>query len=518
MNFYDLDPVRQQEAARERLFKYVRNYVAPYHPFLRRRCREQGIDLRNIRSAEEFSRLPLIDKNDLARNPLMFILRPSSSGAPPLPDGFESEPLPKHVVLRHALTAVVNLPRDPAYLVRRDSLKEKTRRNGMLEWLPIHTHASSGSSGDPVPVMFTYHDFHRVIREMASLIPETKLPTPGLPRFHWDDRKLSIFPGAPHVAFYAPVIAKILVGTPSFETFGGAVIPTERQITMFAAGGFQTLLAIPSYLVYWLRRAIEMQRSGKVGPLTNLRRVVLGAEPVSEPLRNYIIQLAAEVGAEPPLKILQTAGMTEMKWTFIECTERSGVHLNPKFYYWELLHPDTRQPVKPGEPGVLVFTHIGWRGTVLVRYWTGDLIQGGLIWDRCPHCGWTFPRIFPPICRAEADFSKIKGARVELPLLIETVRDTPGVRYFQVTLDHEGDAFSRDVMIVRILPEAGVEREPLARLLSERIKTATEVTPDQIVFEDSSESAEAAFVSRLFARTGVKAQNIVERRRGYERT
>jgi phenylacetate-CoA ligase len=78
-----------------------------------------------------------------------------------------------------------------------------------------------------------------------------------------------------------------------------------------------------------------------------------------------------------------------------------------------------RQPVKPGEPGVLVFTHIGWRGTVLVRYWTGDLIHGGMIRDRCPHCGWTFPRIFPPICRAEADFSKIKGARVELPLLIE---------------------------------------------------------------------------------------------------
>ena len=223
----------------------------------------------------------------------MFILRPATEDGPPLPDGYDSERLPRSTVLRYALKAAVNLPRDPATLVRRESLQERARRQGMLEWLPIHTHASSGSSGDPVPVMFTHFDLHHVLREMASPVMETRKPDPRIPKFRWDDRKLSIFPGAPHVAFYAPVIAKILVGTPSFETFGGAVIPTERQITMFAAGGFQTLLAIPSYLVYWLRRAIEMQRQGKVGPLKRLRRVVLGAEPVSEPLREHIVQLAA---------------------------------------------------------------------------------------------------------------------------------------------------------------------------------------------------------------------------------
>ena len=413
-----------------------------------------------IDNFEEFRRLPITEKRELQQNPLMFILRPATEDGPPLPDGYNSERLPRSTLLRYALKAAVNLPRDPATLVRRESLQERARRQGMLEWLPIHTHASSGSSGDPVPVMFTHFDLHHVLREMASLVMETRKPDPRIPKFRWDDRKLSIFPGAPHVAFYAPVIAKILVGTPSFETFGGAVIPTERQITMFAAGGFQTLLAIPSYLVYWLRRAIEMQRQGKVGPLKRLRRVVLGAEPVSEPLREHIVQLAAEAGAEPPLKILQTAGMTEMKWTFMECTERGGVHLNPKYYYWELLHPETRQPVGPGEPGVLVFTHIGWRGTVLVRYWTGDLIQGGMVWDRCPHCGWTFPRIFPPICRAEADFLKIKGSRVDLPNWPETVRNTPGVRYFQVTLAHESDQFSRDVMHVRVLNETGVDRKP----------------------------------------------------------
>jgi phenylacetate-coenzyme A ligase PaaK-like adenylate-forming protein len=280
---------------------------------------------------------------------------------------------------------------------------------------------------------------------------------------------------------------------------------------MFVSGDFQTLMAIPSYLVYWLRKAIAMQREGKVGPLKRLQRVVLGAEPVSEPLRAYITQLAEQAGATPPLRILQTAGMTEMKWTFVECTERSGVHLNPKFYYWELLHPETRQPVPPGEPGVLVFTHVGWRGTVLVRYWTGDLIKGGMIWDRCPNCGWTFPRIFPPICRADRDFTKVKGTRVDLSALSETVRDTPGVRYFQVSLEHESDEFSRDLLVVHVLPEGSATRDTLKALLMDRIKSQTEVSPDRVVFEED----EAAFTARLFAKSSVKAEYIVERRAGY---
>ena len=367
MNFYDLDPQAQQQAAERRLLAYLRDYVTRYHPFLRQFYRAQGIDLAAIRSMHDFYKLPIIDKTHLRSNPLLFVLRPATPGGLPLPEGFDTEPLPAATTLRYALQAALNMPRDPAALVRRESVSERARRRGMLEWLPIHTHASSGSSGEPTPVMFSHYDLHHVVGEMASLVIKRKKQDPGVPPFRWDDRKLSLFPGAPHVAFYAPVIAKILTGAPSFETFGGAVIPTERQVAMFERGGFQTLLAIPSYLVYWLRTALDLQRRGTVGPLLALRRVVLGAEPVSEALRQYIVDLAAECGAPPPLKVLQTAGMTEMKWTFIECTERSGVHLNPKYYFWELLDPVTRTPVAPGEPGVLVFTHIGWRATVLVR-------------------------------------------------------------------------------------------------------------------------------------------------------
>ena len=206
--------------------------------------------------------------------------------------------------------------------------------------------------------------------------------------------------------------------------------------------------------------------------------------------------------------------MTEMKWGFLECRETSGIHLNPRYYYWELLDPETREPVPEGAPGVLVFSHIDWRGTVLIRYWTGDLVKGGMRWTRCHHCGYTFPKIYPPICRAEKDFTKIKGARVDLTSLIESVRATPGVRDFQVILDSEShdDEFSRDHVIVHLLCQDDVptgDRPQIEAALRERVKRHTEISPDEVIFENDAEE----FSRRLFDKNGIKAEYIVERRK-----
>ena len=510
MNFYDLDAAAQQRQSFARLTRYLRDYVQPFHPYLRKRYREAGFSLDRIRTIEDFRRLPILEKDDLRSDPQAFVLRPKAPGGPPFPEGMETEALPRTTLARYAMRALLNAPPDHSLLVRRDSLKDRIRRRGLQEWLPVHFHVSGGSTGEPTPVSYTAHDLHHVVAELASLAIDHKHPKPGYTRFDWTERKLVLFPGAPHVAFYGAVLTKVLVGSPSFETFGGSVIPTDRQIALFARGGFSTLVAIPSYLVHWLRRALVLQQQGTIGKLVSLRRAVLGAEPVSEELRELIRSLAAQAGATSALRIVQCVGMTEMKWTFFECSERSGLHLNPKYFYWELLHPETREPVAPGEPGVLVFSHVGWRGTVLIRYWTGDLVKGGMVWTRCEHCGYTFPRVFPPICRAVQDFTKLKGARVDLPELAEVVRATPGVRSFQVSLESEDPTleFSRDLLVITVAAESGHTEGAIEEALRARVKAATEVTPDCVVFEADAEALER----RLLANTAMKAQYIVERR------
>ncbi|MEQ1878696.1 MAG: hypothetical protein ABL958_18785, partial [Bdellovibrionia bacterium] len=78
-----------------------------------------------------------------------------------------------------------------------------------------------------------------------------------------------------------------------FDTFGGKVIPTDRQIEIFSKGKFNTIGSIPSYLIYWLRRAVELAEAGKVEPFgNNFLGVVLGAEPISPSMRAMIHDLA----------------------------------------------------------------------------------------------------------------------------------------------------------------------------------------------------------------------------------
>jgi len=510
VNFYQLDPAEQRRASASRLFRYVREYIYPYHPYLRRLYQKERVDFSKLRTPDDIRRLPIIDKSHLQSDPQLFILRPTVAGGPPLPEGYETEPLRRSAVLKYSFQALVNRPRDYTRLAGRPTLRQQIRRRGLVEWQPIHYIFSTGSSGTPTPVTYTHYDFTHVLSEMTSLFARPKELDPNRAYFEWTDRVMNVFPGAPHMAFFGPLLAKVLTGVASFETFGGAVIPTDRQITIFAAGGFSTLAAVPSYLVRWLRRATVLLEEGKIQPLKRFKSALLGAEPVSQSQHDYIRELALGLGADPRFAIHQTLGLTEMKWTSIECADGSGMHLNPKYFFCELLHPETREPVAPGEPGVLVFSHIGWRGTALIRFWTGDLIKGGARWDRCSCCGYMFPRIFPPICRAEKDFTKLKGARVDLSLLVETVRDTPGVRQFQITLENENpqDGFSRDVLSVNLVAEAGHNAEGVERSLRERLKTYTEVSPDRVLFEQDEEALD----KRLFAKNGIKAEYLVERR------
>ncbi len=98
-----------------------------------------------------------------------------------------------------------------------------------------------------------------------------------------------------------------------------------------------------------------------------------------------------------------------------------------------------------------------------------------------------------------------------MSLLVTTVQDTPGVRRFQIALEHENeqDEFSRDLVAVHVLEEPGTGRSEIEAAIRERMKSVTEVAPDRIVFEDN----EAEFEKRLFSRNGVKADYVVERRK-----
>jgi phenylacetate-CoA ligase len=131
---------------------------------------------------------------------------------------------------------------------------------------------------------------------------------------------------------------------------------------------------------------------------------------------------------------------TELKsGGFRDCDENSGLHVDPQHFFIEMIDPETRLPAKSDAPGVLVWSHIDWHGTAILRYWSGDIIEGGIKFDECPKCRLVVPRLFPPFRRLASDFIKVRGARVDLAELraaLETMleRDT-----YQIEIRHRDD-------------------------------------------------------------------------------
>jgi phenylacetate-CoA ligase len=72
-----------------------------------------------------------------------------------------------------------------------------------------------------------------------------------------------------------------------------------------------------------------------------------------------------------------------------ECEARVGWHWMEDHVIVETLDPERMEPVRPGEVGLLVLTHLTREGSPLLRYWTGD--YGRLELSACI-CGRTHAR------------------------------------------------------------------------------------------------------------------------------
>ncbi|PKQ28137.1 MAG: hypothetical protein CVT63_04450 [Candidatus Anoxymicrobium japonicum] len=493
---YEWTPEEQQNYSRNKLFKYIKDYVNPYHPYYRKLFRENGIDPDRLSSLDDLRRIPITTKEDTVVDQKAFVMQPRVEGAP-----YDVEEISSGKKLEYAYrTLTIRYLRDVYGKPR--SFTDRVKQSAAAEWNPIHFHMSGGTTGAPSMATYTNHDLKNVIPWIAGMFY----------LFGWEPtmRALNMFPALPHLAFFQVLFAEFTCdhGSAIFHTCGGKAIPTEKQVVIAGMMPFDMYIGIPSYITYWLKTAAEMIEGAAAPKPAPVKYAVMAAEPLSDEYRARLKSQFERIGS-PDIKIIEGYGSTELRGAFFECDEKIGMHLNPEFYFWEMLDPETREPVKWGEPGVLCFSHIGWRGSVLLRYWMGDLIQGGVTWDRCSSCGLTLPILRPPIGRATRDFTKIKGARVGLASFQNAVRRVEGVDSFQVvvTKEDENDVTSRDRVLVFVSLNEGADAEIVKSDIIKQVKFDTEISPDKIEFEHSKKIEQ-----RLFERTGLKADWVVDTR------
>jgi len=121
---------------------------------------------------------------------------------------------------------------------------------------------------------------------------------------------------------------------------------------------------------------------------SNLKKIILGAEPISLPRKRQIEKL---LNAD----VYDTFGLSEIFAPLGgECKTKNGMHIATNHVYVEIVDPVTKEPAKAKnctKKGILVVTALTREGMPLIRYWTNDYVVCSF--DIC-ECGERSPRIW----------------------------------------------------------------------------------------------------------------------------
>jgi phenylacetate-CoA ligase len=472
--------VRRLQA--ERLRHYLRTAVLPFSAHYRKLFREHGLDAESFRTLEDLQRLPFTTKSDLlntAEEPQRFkdfILIPDQKVLARRPG----------TILR----AVVHG-------------RARVKRDFEAEFRPIFATFTTGRSAEPTPVFFSQHDLARLATAGRRVVEVCA----GRP----EDRMLNMLPFAPHLAFWLAHYAGTAGGIMTLSSGGGKVMGTDGNIRNIRKFKPDILIGVPTFVYHLLHQAAE--EGVHCG---NLRLIVLAGEKVSDGLRRKLRDLALELGARD-MDVLATYGFTEAKLAWSECPfphggPSSGYHLYPDFGIMEVVDPQTGEALPPGRPGELAFTPLDARGTVVLRYRTGDFTDGGLTYEPCPHCGRSLPRLLGNISRRseikQMNFDKIKGTLVDFNELEHVLDDAPHIGAWQVELRKTNDdPLELDELILHVQKLDDTDEDQLSRDLGERCVTHLEIHPNRIVFHDAGEIRRLQGVGTL-----IKEQKLVDHR------
>jgi len=442
-----------------RLRAYLRDVVLPFHPHYRELLGRHGLGWRDIETLDDLRHFPFTTKADLA-------------GGSERAKAFCITPDPRQLARRPS-TIARGLLRGPA----------RTRAALEAEFRPILMTSTTGRSSDPVPFLYTARDIERLRiagRRMMQLAEARST-----------DRLLNVFPFAPHLAFWQTHYAATEFGIFQLSSGGGKTVGTDGNLRMLRKLRPDVLIGMPTFVYHVLH---EAALDGV--DCSNLRMLVLGGEKVPRGLRRKLQELTAQLGATET-RVISTYGFTEAKVAWCECAfpigaDSPGYHISPDLGIVEIVDPVTGELLPDGEAGEIVFTALDARGSCVLRYRTGDVIDGGLVYDACPHCGRMAPRLIGRISR-RADIramqlDKIKGTLVDFNELEHVLDDMAGVSSWQIELRKaHDDPLEVDELVLHVAPADHVDESALRREIESRLFERAELHPNRIDFHTDSE-------------------------------
>jgi len=406
-----------------------------FHPYYRRIFKSLNLRPSDIKTKDDLRKLPFTKKTDWVGREKEFILKPT-----------------KKVFL---------------YLSFKDKMlyffdKKKFFERIKWEFLPATFFATSGRTGNSAACFYTRYDFERIKETTINALQ------PIIKALNYKQKIQITFPYAPHLAFWHTIFGWL--GEPNtFATILGAG-RSNLQVEMMQKFKINALIGMPSYISYLSQLAAENKIE------SNVKYIIAAGEYLPDNMRERIRENFSKIGPEP--KILQGYASTESKAAVFEREERGGYVIDPNIHLWEVVDPKTGEPVNFGERGILVFTHLDFRGSIFLRYWTNDIIEKGMIYED------GYLKLIGDIYR-ESDVvpieTKVKGTLINTLSLENLLNSMKEIKEYQVVITRKESKkhFGLDEMIIKIsLHERCLRmREKVVKKVQELVKDYFEITP-----------------------------------------
>jgi len=210
----------------------------------------------------------------------------------------------------------------------------------------------------------------------------------------------------------------------------------------------------------------------------------LGGEAVTEKFKEKISELLNQ-----KVKIMATYALTESKVAWPECFQGKHYHTYPDMEFIEIVDRKGNR-LGENEIGEIVYTSLDFRGSVLLRYKTGDL--GKIYYSKCPYCKRTVPRIDQKIERIsnykKINLKKIKSNIVNLNLINNLLNSNKKIKQWQLIIKKKkNNPYELDELILNITPKAKINFQELKSEIQNQISLKTNITIDNIIKKSLSQ-------------------------------
>ncbi len=291
--------------------------------------------------------------------------------------------------------------------------------------------ASSGTTGVPTLVGFTWKDWMETLREQMGRIFNAMGFRKG--DLVYQCTGYGFFMGGPGMEAGAEAVGAII-----FPAGPGRTLAAIQYLKDL---GHQAICTTPSFMTYLVDMALKEGFDPKKD--WKLRTSHIGGEASAPALRWRIEALMPE-----DFEWHEGYGITELGGPTVAHTcnvsRRScELHILSDHYFVEVIDPDTGKRLEPGQQGELVFTTLTREANPLIRWRTRDisaLTENPL---GCP-CGRVAHPKIKRITGRTDDVLKVRGTIVFPSQIEEILNSTPGIgEGWQIVIDRPKESLDR---------------------------------------------------------------------------